>query len=81
MTDEYLYKTLLNYAKQGNCFTQEVGHVLLDYKNSGGTQQKVVEFLNIMKQENSNNIVLLNGADDILDIVTGYCSKAMRVWE
>ena len=81
MTEQRLQSTLLKFAKQGNCFTQEVRTILLNYKNSGGTRKTVISILNTIKNENSNNQTIQDGADDILDIATGYCNAAMRVWE
>lgn len=33
MINQQFHKVLLGYAKEGNCFTQEVRNLLLDYKN------------------------------------------------
>lgn len=81
MTNEQLEEILLKYAKQGNCFTQEVRSVLFNYKELGGEQVEVVAILNSIKDENLNNLKIQHGADDILDIATGYCGLKMRVWE
>ncbi|MEW7280357.1 hypothetical protein ABW636_17335 [Aquimarina sp. 2201CG1-2-11] len=81
MTKQQLYKTLLEFSKQGNCFTQEVRTILLHYKNSGGTQDTVVSILKSIKKENLNNQTIQDGADDILDIATGYCGLDMLVWK
>ena len=81
MTKQQLYKTLLGYCTQGNCFTQEVRTILLHYKNSGGNQDTVVSILNNIKKENPNHQTIQDGADDILDIATGYCGLDMLVWK
>jgi len=81
MTNEQLEEILLKYAKQGNCFTQEVRSVLLNYKELGGEQVEVVAILNSIKEDYPNNLILQEGVDDILDIATGYCGRGMLVWE
>lgn len=81
MTNKQLYKTLLELAKQGNCFNEEVRKVLFTFKNSGRTQNIAIEILKKIKIEPPANQTLQNEADDILDMVTGYCNATMRVWE
>ena len=81
MTNQQLHKVLLGYAKECNCFTQEVRNLLLDYKKQGIQQDTIIQLLNTIKNEHPTNQTLQDGADDILDIVTGYCSAEMRVWE
>jgi len=81
MNTEQLKKILLEHIKQGNAFTQEVRDILRNYKNNGGTQNKVVALLNQIKTENPDNLSIQDGADDVLDIATGYCGLSMRVWD
>lgn len=81
MDIEELEKILLEHIKQGNCFTKEVRDILMNYKDNGGTQNKVVALLNQIKTENPDDLSIQDGADDVLDIATGYCGSSMRVWE
>lgn len=75
-----LYNTLLKIAKQGNCFNQDTRKILLRFKNSGGSQEEAISVLHTIKNTEINNHILQDGADDILDIATGYCNLEMRVW-
>ncbi|MBW1294171.1 hypothetical protein [Aquimarina litoralis] len=81
MEIQQLENIIVTHIQQGNGFTKEMRTILLDYKNTGGTQDKVVALLNKLKTENPDNQIIQDGADDILDIATGYCGPSMRVWE
>ncbi|WGH75178.1 hypothetical protein P8625_14045 [Tenacibaculum tangerinum] len=54
---------------------------MFTFKNSEGTQNIAIEILKTIKIEHPANQTLQDGADDILDMVTGYCNATMRVWE
>ena len=55
MTNKQLYKTLLEFAKQGNCFNEEVRKVLFAFKDSEGTQNIAIEILKKIKIEHPAN--------------------------
>lgn len=81
MTNTELQTALLEYVKKGNCFTTEVQKTLIKYRKSGGQQDTAKQILEDIKNTNPNNETIQDGVDDILDIVTGYCSVDMRVWK
>lgn len=45
MTNQQLYKTLLEFAKQGNCFIQKLEKYCLLLMTLGGTQNITIEIL------------------------------------
>ena len=81
MTNIELQKILLEYANTANCFTKEVRDILIDYKRLGGQRDTVKKVLEEIKTRFPENECIQAGADDMLDMVTGYCSTEMRVWE
>ncbi|WP_218620359.1 hypothetical protein [Flavobacterium sp. I3-2] len=82
MTNEELKITLEKFIRQsnGNCFKTEIRNILLIFKNTGGKQEIAKQILEQLKRDNQNNNIIQDGADDILDIVTGWCNSKMRVW-
>ncbi|MGB4775210.1 MAG: hypothetical protein WBP45_08560 [Daejeonella sp.] len=80
MTDEKVFETLKQYIEQGNCFTTEVRDILIAYKNSGGQKEMVQQMLEKFKGDNEDNDTIQDRVDDILDIVTAWCSPHMKVW-
>jgi hypothetical protein len=81
MTDEELIRTLEKYVKNGNCFTTEVRNSLVAYKNAGGQKQNAQKLLEQLAMNFSDNELLQDRTYDILDIVTGWCSSEMSVWD
>lgn len=80
MTIIELKELLFQYASQGNWVFKEIQEVLLKYKEAGGKQDKAVQILNDIKNNNPNNQTIQDGIDDMLDIATGWCAPDLRVW-
>ncbi|WP_337085139.1 hypothetical protein [Elizabethkingia anophelis] len=81
MTNEELTETLKKHITNGNCFTTEVRTILIAYKNAGGHQENAKTLLETLAIESSADELLQDRTYDILDIVTGWCSPEMRVWQ
>lgn len=68
--------------ERGNCFNYETRDLLIEYKNTGGTQEQAEIYVTSLKETIfANNEVLQDHADDALDIITGFCTPDFRVWE
>ena len=80
MTTNELKELLFQHASKGKCFNKEVRDILFTYKKAGGKQDTLVQLLYAIKNNNPNNWIIQQGADDILDMATGYCGLDMKVW-
>lgn len=81
MTDKELQKILKEKIKQGDCFNKQVQNILFEYKISGGQQETIKKLLEQLAVDFSFDETLQDRTYDILDIVTGWCSPEMRVWD
>lgn len=81
MTDNELQETIKGKIEQGDCFNKQIQNVLFNYKLSGGQQETAKELIEQLAVDFSDDEVLQDRAYDILDIVTGWCSPVMRVWD
>ncbi len=52
--------------------------MLIEFRNLGGHQADAEEIVKEIKQESVEE--LQDHADDVLDIITGWCASEMRVW-
>ncbi|SKA35951.1 hypothetical protein SAMN04488128_10427 [Chitinophaga eiseniae] len=80
MTAEKLLETLQQHIIQKSCFTTEVRDVLMAYKEAGGQQEIAQQILAQLKQDHQDNDSVQDCIDDILDMVTGWCTPDMKVW-
>lgn len=78
MDREILKEKLLFYIAQGNGLSSEVRDLLIEFRNLGGHQADAEEIVKEIKQESVEE--LQDHADDVLDIITGWCDSEMRVW-
>ncbi|MDM1449747.1 hypothetical protein [Myroides odoratimimus] len=77
-----LRKYILDLVREEKqAFTKDVLAYLIDYRAKGGRQERVIETLTTLG--NIYDIVpqWRDKIEDILDMVTGYCSPEWRVWE
>lgn len=82
MTELELEKILKMYIiDNDNCFSKKVQSILIMYKDSGGQQEIAKRLVETMATEFAENETLQDSAYDILDIVTGWCSCDMKVWD
>lgn len=81
MTNNELFYVLKNSIEQGGCFNKEIQNILFDFKNSGGQQETAQKLVEQLVVNYSDDETLQDRAYDILDIVTGWCSSEMRVWD
>ncbi|WP_025124747.1 nucleoside 2-deoxyribosyltransferase [Myroides odoratimimus] len=67
-------------SEEKQIFTKEVLAYLKEYKLRGGGQERTIEVLTALG--NTYDIVpqWRDKIDDVLDMVTGYCSPEWRVW-
>ena len=78
MDREILKEKLLFYIAQGNGLSSEVRDLLIEFRSLGGQQADAAEMGKERKQESVEE--LQDHADDVLDIITGWCASEMRVW-
>ncbi|UUC44751.1 hypothetical protein [Flavobacterium cerinum] len=81
MTDKELQEILKEKIEQDDCFNKDIQKILLDFKDSGGEQETAKKLVEQLAIDFSNDETLRDNAYDILDIVTGWCSPDMRVWD
>lgn len=81
MTDNEFLKNIREEIEQGQGFSKKVQNFLIVYKNSGGQQETAKRLVEKLAEELSENENLQNKAYDVLDIITGWCSPDMRVWD
>ena len=67
--------------EKGNCFTSEVREILIDFKNNGGLQKQAQQVVEKLKAEFGDDETFYDGADDVLDFITGWCSVELLVWD
>ncbi|MDR2228649.1 MAG: hypothetical protein LBE39_04190 [Flavobacteriaceae bacterium] len=78
MDREILKEKLLFYIAQGNGLSTEVRDLLIEFRNLGGHQADAEGIVKEIKHESAEE--LQNYADDVLDIIAGWCTAEMRVW-
>ncbi|MCL1666805.1 hypothetical protein M2T82_01885 [Elizabethkingia ursingii] len=78
MDRETLKEKLRFYIIQGEGLSGEVRDLLMEFRNLGGHQADAEEIVKEIKQESAEE--LQNNTDDVLDIITGWCTAEMRVW-
>jgi hypothetical protein len=81
MTDNEFLKNIREEIEQGQGFSKKVQIFLIFYKNSGGQQETAKRLVEDLAEKLSENVNLQNKAYDVLDIITGWCSPDMRVWD
>ncbi len=81
MTDNELQEILKEKIEQGDCHNKQVQDILLDYKNSGGQQETAIKLVEQLVVDFSGNRDLQDDVYFLHDIVTGWISSDMRVWE
>ncbi len=80
MIKEEFKHELLNYIN-GNESLKEEREILIKFKNKGIKQNEAKEILEKIALDLSENEYLQDRAYNILDIVVGWCSSNVRVWE
>ncbi|MGL4585054.1 MAG: hypothetical protein ACRCVU_18975 [Flavobacterium sp.] len=78
MLRQYILDLLIH---EQQTFTVEVLAYLKEYKAQGGRQVRAIETLTALANVYDLVAPWRDGVDDVLDMVTGYCSKEWRVWE
>ncbi|AQX06779.1 hypothetical protein BAX97_04100 [Elizabethkingia meningoseptica] len=78
MDREILKEKLLFYIAQGNGLSGEVRDLLMEFRDLGGHQADAEAIVKEIKQESAEE--LQQHADDVLDIISGWCTSEMRVW-
>ncbi len=72
------FQTLTDFILTGATLT-ECRSFLLDYKQSGGDKKTLYQYLEQLRKtvnsETEDRIL------EIMDIVSGFCSKNLRVWD
>ncbi len=81
MTDKELQKTLREKIEHGDCFNKEVQNILIDYKNSGGQQEDAEKLVEQLAVNFSSDEIFQYKTYEMLDIITGWGSYGMRVWD
>ncbi len=80
MIKEEFKHELLNYIN-GNESLKEEREILVKFKNKGIKQNEAKEILEKIALDLSENEDLQDKVYNILDIVVGWCSSSVRVWE
>lgn len=78
MLRQYILDLLIS---EQQTFTAEILAYLKEYKAQGGRQNRAIETLTALVKVYDVVPGWRDKVDDVLDIVTGYCSKEWRVWE
>lgn len=81
MTNKELHEVLKEKIKQGDCFNRQIQNILFEFKNVGGQQKTAKKIIEQLAVDFSSDETLQDRAYDILDIITGWCSREMRVWD
>jgi len=81
MTNKEFLERLNQYLKKDSYSIDNERAILLDFKNSGGTQAIAKKLVEELALEVSDNEVLQDRVYDILDIITGWCSSEIKVWD
>lgn len=81
MTNKEFLERLNQYLKKDSYSIDTERAILLDFKNSGGTQVIAKKLVEELALEVSDNEVLQDRVYDILDIITGWCSSEIKVWD
>ncbi len=80
MTELELLSGLKKYIIDGDSATPNYRDILIQYKNEGGQQAMALEILTKFKLDHSGNEDIEERVNDILDIVVGWCSPHLKVW-
>ncbi|MDR0193661.1 MAG: hypothetical protein LBI73_00945 [Myroides sp.] len=75
---EYVLSLLIN---EQATFTKEVLEYLKLYKAKGGKQDRAEEIVSSIAKQYEPISTWKDRADEVLDMITGYCSTEWRVWE
>lgn len=81
MTNTQLIEELQKQLVGEKWSMQGVYQLLKDYKASGGQKDTVQELVERLATSFSDNETLQDRAYDVLDIITGWCSPALCVWD
>ncbi len=80
MTNEKFIEIIRHYIQKGECHINKERAILLEFKSSGGKQETAQKLVEELASSLSDNEKLQDRAYDILDIITGWCSREIRVW-
>lgn len=81
MTNLELKNTLRNKITAPLSSILDIRNILIDYKKSGGMQESAHNVLNELAAEFSFDEKALDKTLEVLDIVTGWSTPSLRVWE
>ena len=71
----------MSAALKYNATLDEILRILDEYKACGGTQDDAYSILEAIREEEKKDSTLEDRILEVMDFVSGFCSKDKRIWK